>query len=181
MPINSLEDLVFALLNEIGLGISPDGTVYDQDTGIEIMFNNKHIKASIDPNNPAIPSDVYIIFDPIWDAKFMSVMLGYYLSKEEAYGNIQSAVVSEDIENIPAYNKDLDIKTRRSRVYVALTGNQKISSLYYYQRGLKYSDLILRMGNHPFADLSKFDSIPEECISITPMVTNLYPKENYNY
>ena len=181
MPINSLEDLIFALLNEIGLGIGLDGNVYDQDTGIELMCNGKHIKASIDPKNPAIPSDLYIIFDPVWDAKFMGIILGYYLAKEEAYGNIQSPVLSEDIENIPVYNKDLDIKTRRSRVYVALAGDIKISSMYYYQRGLKYSDLILRMGNHPYADLSKFDSIPEESISITPMVTNLYPKENYNY
>lgn len=180
MPINSLEDLVFALLTEIGLGINQNGLLVDLDTGIELMYNGRHIRASIDPNNPAIPSDLYAIFDPIWDNKFMSVMLGYYLSKEESYGNIQSPVVSEDIESAQYYNKEDNIKTRRSRVYLS-TGNKTISSNFYFQRGLKFSDLILRIGNHPFADLSRFDSIPEESISLAPMVTNVYPKDDFNY
>ena len=181
MPIRSLEDLVFALISEIGLGINQNGILYDQDNGIEIMYNGKHIRASVDANNPAIPSDIYAIFDPIWDNKFMNTMLGYYLAKEEAYGNIWSPVVSEEIESLQYYNKEDNIKTRRSRVYVSLGNNNKISSCFYFQKGLKYSDLILRIANHPYADLTKFDSIPEECISVAPMITNVYPKENYNY
>ena len=110
MPINSLEDLVYALLTEIGLFIDEEGVVVDQDTYKNIMYNGKVVRASINPKIPAIPSDIYAIFDPVWDNKFMSVMLGYYLRKEELLGNFQSSVMLEEIENIPFYNKDIDIK-----------------------------------------------------------------------
>lgn len=179
MPINSLEDLVYALLTEIGFSIDEStGLVYDLETDRDLIYMNKKVRASVNPDIPAIPSDIYAIFDPIWDNKFMSTVLGYYLKKEEAYGNFQSSVTSEEIENIPFYNKDIDIKTRRSRISVTITGVGKVFSNFYYQKGLKYSDLILRLGNHPCPDLSKFDSIPEEAISVVPMVTNVYPKES---
>ena len=39
MPINTLEDLVYALISEIGLGITPEGFLYDQDTQQILQYN----------------------------------------------------------------------------------------------------------------------------------------------
>lgn len=175
----SIEDLVFALINEIGLGIDQNGIVYDADNGQPILLNGRQIRASVDINRPIFPNDMYIVLDPVFDNKVMGFIFGYYLKKEEAMGNIDPLNISEDFEPIPFYNKG-DIKTRKSRVSVTLLNKGSVSSLYYYQKGLKYSDLILRLGGRDI-DLRMFDSLPEECISAIPLATNIYPKEEDNY
>lgn len=177
--IHSLEDLVFALLNEIGLGIDEYGLVYDTDNGNILSFNGRQIKASVDPMNPAIPTDLFVIFDPVFDNKIMSFMLGYYLSKEQEFGNLQVNTILEDLEPIQYYNKDDNIRTKRSRVTV-VTNSDKIASDYFYQKGLKYSDVILKVGRQP-KDLHMFDSIPEESITVNPIVTNVYPVDDSSY
>ena len=178
--LHTLEDLVFALLNEIGLNIDDYGIVYDTDTYNVLSFNGRQIKASTDPSNPAIPSDLFVVLDPVFDNKIMSFLLAYYLQKEQEYGNINVTTILEDLEPIQYYNKDDYIKTKRSRVTVVLADGTKIYSSYYYQKGLKYSDAILRVGGQP-RSLLRFDSIPEECITLIPAPTNIYPKEDIFY
>ena len=178
--INTLEDLVYALLNEIGLELDDYGIVHDSDSGAILSFNGRQIKASIDPNNPAIPTDLFVILDPVFDNKVMSFLLGYYLQKEQAYGNLNPLGMTEELEPIQYYNKDDNIKTKRSRITISLLGGEKVSSIFYYQRGLKYSDIILRLGGQQ-PDLHLFDSIPEECITLIPPATNNYPKDDDIY
>ena len=98
MPINSLEDLVYALLNEIGLGITPEGFLYDPDTNQVLQFGGKQIRTSINKASPAISTDLYAAFDPIFDNRFMGMMLGYYLHKEECNGNISPLSIFETIQ-----------------------------------------------------------------------------------
>lgn len=179
--IRTLEDLVFALINEIGLGIDQTGLVYDADNGQPLLLNGRQIRASVDANHPIYPNDMYIVLDPVFDNKVMSFLFGYYLKKEEAMGDLNPLSISEDFEPIPFYNKGEGIKTRKSRVSVVLLSKPIISSLYYYQKGLKYTDLILRLGGRTDIDLRLFDSLPEECISSVPIATNLYPKDEDNY
>ena len=178
--IRSLEDLVFALINEIGLGIDQNGLLYDTDTNMILSLNGRQIKASVDINNPVIPNDMFVILDPVFDNKVMSFLFAYYLKKEEAEGELNPLSISEDFEPIPFYYKSDGIKTRKSRVGVVLLGGQTIYSQYYYQKGLKYSDLILRVKRKDI-DLRMFDSLPEECISSVPIATNIYPKNDDMY
>ena len=176
MPINSLEDLVFALLNEIGLGIGPYGIVYDTDTGIELKCNGKLIVASVDPNKPAIPSDIYILFDPVFDGKLMNIVLAYYLEKSRAMGIFEPLTFAEEMEEVPGYAKEDTIKSKKTRMCVALR-NRKYFSKFYYQRGLKFSEIILDLGGFQNVDLTKFDSIPEEAINSNAIITNNYFNE----
>lgn len=168
--INILEDLVFHLINEIGIGINTNGFIYDQDNGQEIYYQGKQIKASIDPRNPALENDLYGLFDPVFDGKFMAMMLGYYLKKSEAQGLIEPISMTEQIAEIPYYNYLNPIKTRKTRVVVLCENHREYNSNFYYQKGLKYSDMILRIGGNYNIDLSKFDSIPEESIQQTQII-----------
>ena len=166
IQINSLEDLVFHLLNEIGLGINANGFVYDQDTEQEIYYNGKQIRASVDPRYPAIANDLYGLFDPVFDGKFMAMLLGYYLKKSEAQGELDPISVTEQIMETPSWSYLNPTKTRKTRVVVLCDNHQEYHSEYYYQKGLKFSDIILRIGgNH--INLWRFDSVPEEQIQVT--------------
>ena len=164
MPILTLEDLVFALLNEIGLGITPDGFLYDQDNGGVLQCGGFRIKASVDKFNPAIATDLYMAFDPVFDNKLMQFVLGYYLSKEEHEGTISPLSISEYTKDLPYYSTSDHIHTKMSGLTVVCNGGFKYMSDLYFQKGLKYADMILRIGNHPGCHLNIFDSIPEESI-----------------
>ncbi len=172
MPINSLEDLVFALINEIGLGIGPGGVLYDTDIGNELQCNGKRIVASVDPTKPAIPTDIFILFDPVFDGKLMNFILAYYLEKSRAMGIFEPLTFSEEIEVVPNYAREDTIKSKKTRVNVALR-NRKYCSKFYYQKGLKFSEIILKLGGFDI-DLTKFDSIPEETINSNAIITNNY-------
>lgn len=165
IQINILEELVYHLLNEIGLEINSNGFVYDLDTGQELYYNGKQIRASINPMFPALANDLYGLFDPVFDGKFMSMMLGYYLKKSEAQEIIHPISMTDQIAETPIWNNLNPVKTRKTRVVVLCEGHKEYYSEYYYQKGLKFSDMILRLGGHP-VNLWKFDSIPEEPIQI---------------
>ena len=178
MEIRSLEDLVYALLNEIGLSIGPRGVVYDSDTGIELQYDGKHIVASIDAHNPAIPTDIYAVFDPVFDGRFMVMMLGYYMNKSAANGYFEPLTMFEEIEEVPDYAKTDPIRSKRTREVVAVRVNEgytrKYYSKFYYQKGLKCSQAILNLGGYENVDLSMFDSLPDEVINSIAIITNNY-------
>ena len=102
----------------------------------------------------------------VFDNKMMQYMLGYYLSKEEQAGNISPLSVSEYSSEIPFYNKEDWIRSKMNGVTVVCNGGIKYISDLYFQKGLKFSDIILRIGGNPYCSLSKFDSLPEETIGV---------------
>lgn len=179
LNLNTLEDLIYILCSEIGLEISPQGILYDTDTYKELRCNGKSIIASVNPNKPAIPTDIYIVFDPVFDGKLMNFMLAYYLQKSAAMGVLEPLTFSEEMEDTPSYAKDDTIKTKRTRECVALR-NRKYYSRYYYQKGLKFSEIILDLGGYNI-DLTKFDSIPDEVINMNAIITNNYFNEKGGY
>ena len=181
MTINKLEDLVFALINEIGLVILPNGVVMDDDNGIEIRYEGKSIIASINPNRPAIPTDMFVIFDPVFDGRLMNIMMGYYLQKSAYMGTFNADSFYEEVEETPFYAKNDNIRTRRSRIAVVASTNgvrKTYYSNYYYQKGLKFSDIILKLGGYSDIDLSKFDSCPDEVINPNSIITNTYQSKD---
>ncbi len=170
VQLNTVEDLVYHLLNEIGLGINEQGFVYDQSTEKEILFQGKQIKASINPLYPAIPNDLYSIFDPVFDGKFMSMMLGYYLKKCEANGDLNPLSIADQTLDPAPHMIANPVKTKKTRVAVICEPRKEYVSEYYYQKGLKYSDMILRLGGLSICNLWMFDSIPEEPIQQTQVI-----------
>ena len=147
---NTKEDLIFALINEIGLSINGNNSLFDQDTGQVIYFGGKEIKCSINPNIPVYPSDIAVVFDPINDMKLMTTILGYYFEKERVMGEYYPITYS--------FN-DRD-KKKPSSIMVKLQTNDRgiieINSGAYNNKCLKLSDIILRMGGQD-CDLSNFD------------------------
>ena len=180
IQVNILEELVYHLLNEIGLGINQGGFVYDLDTEQELQYMGKQIRASVDPRFPALANDLYGLFDPVFDGKFMSMMLGYYLKKSEAQGIINPISMTEQIAESYPWQTQNPVKTRKTRVVVLCDNHREYNSEYYYQKGLKFSDMILRLGGNAI-NLWRFDSIPEEsiqgtCIQITPKTSSVNTK-----
>lgn len=166
MFINTLEDLVYSLLSEIELGITPDGYLYDVTTQQVLRCKDKLISASVNPQRPAISTDLTIAFDPVFDNKIMNYILGYYLQKSEAQGLLEPLTISEQAINNPRYNDFDFVRSKKSAIVVVCNNRITYTSNGYYQKGLKYSDVILRIGGDSTCDLSKFDSIPEEAISV---------------
>ena len=148
---NTKEDLIFALLNEIGLSIDNNNTLIDQDNnGERIYFGGKLIKCSLDPNRPVYNSEIAIVFDPVDDIRLMTTILAYYLEKERVLG-----------ESYPiAYGFNNKDKQGPSTISVKIQTHDRgiieVTSNLYYNKCLVISDVILRMGGQ-YSDLSNFD------------------------
>lgn len=146
--------LTYDLFNEIGLGIAPDGNVFDRDTGIMLLINDKFIKASINPEMPIYPGEYYATFD-IYDMGIMDKIFGYYLDKETSMGNI----------NVLSYWTEED-KGRYTPSGLAVKHAEDGSVTYtnrYYAKALKYSAMIMTLAGYN-VDLSAIDMVPEEVL-----------------
>lgn len=156
MKFETIEDLIFALINEIGLSITENGVIVDQDTMISLKFGDKEIKASVDINKPVYESEFVSVLDPLNNMKLMNMLLGYYLEKEKAIGNLEPLSFSTD-ELVKHGPTNVTVRCGSSKVSL-----YDVSSKYYNNRCLKFSDIILKLGNDRDVDLSNFDSIIEE-------------------
>ena len=146
--------LTYDLFNEIGLAIAPDGNVYDKDTGITLLINDKCIKASINPEMPIYPGEYYATFD-IYDVAIMDKIFGYYLDKETSMGNI----------NILSYWTEED-KGKFTPSGLALKHSDSGIVTYtnrYYAKALKYSAMIMSLAGYK-VNLSGLDIIPDEVL-----------------
>ena len=152
MPVqyNTIEDLIYALLMEIGLAIkSPEEILYDQDTMFVLTCGNKHIKASVDPNRPVFASQFTTLFDPL-NFKIMNFFLSYYISKEESVNNFKVTAFS-------FHDNGLRGADCKSCIRVKFLNGSTIESGYYNNKALKICDVILRIGGFN-VDLSNFDT-----------------------
>ena len=146
---NTKEDLIYALINEIGLSINENNSLFDQDNGQLIYFGGKEIKCSINPSNPVYASEIATVLDPFNDIKLMTTILAYYLEKERMMSDIYPITYSfNDRDKLGPSNMSVKIQTSN--------GMEEVTSNFYYNKCLKISDIILRMGGQ-FCDLSNFD------------------------
>lgn len=154
MPVkfNTVEELIYALINEIGLSIYND-ELYDQENYTKINMEGKSIKCSIDTSHPVYGSEYSIVLDPINNMNLMTLLMSYYFGKEEASGNF--TVLSYNFND-----NGLSGPHNQSSIRVKMVGNNIVESRYYYNRCLKFSDIILRLGGYN-PDLSNFDQIME--------------------
>ena len=159
----SYEDLIYALLTAIGLTINQEGYLADIDSRLVLQYGGKNIKASLNPLMPAIATDICEALDPVFDYKQMQFLLSYFLTKCEMNGEFNPLTMVEQVEDIPTYNDFKNRRSHRSR-QIVVCAEQQFTSEYYYQRGLKYTDIILQMSYMPITNLWQFDSLPEEGI-----------------
>lgn len=154
MPIrfNTIEELTYALLNEIGLSLTPDGIIYDQDTKNAITCANKQIKASINPTKPVYQSEFTVVFDPL-NFKIMNYFLSYYFNKEENLGEFK-------INAFGFLDNGLKGQDCKTNIRVKFAGGGVLESKYYNNKALKICDIILRLGGYD-PDLYNFDKVIE--------------------
>lgn len=162
MKFETVEDLIFALINEIGLSIKEGGIIVDQDTLIPLKFGDKDIKASVDVNKPVYESDYTVVLDPLNNMKLMNMLLGYYLEKEKASGNLEPITFSTD-EEFKRGPSNLTVRcgSAKTKLY-------DITTNFYNNKCLKFADIILRLGNERNIDLHNFDVIPEPVVTKPP-------------
>ena len=134
-----------AILDEIGIAIAPDNTLYDQDSLAPVQFQGKNIKYS-----STDPSQIYlgegdVLFDPMHNLRMITTMLGSYVDKEEQNGKEVLSMYDDYIK---------DSKTTSHSIKFA--DGQTVSSKYYRNRCLAICDNILEMANAN-CDLSQFD------------------------
>lgn len=148
-----LYDLNYELMNTIGLVLDGEDQLIDSDSRILIKYKDKPIKACIDPNYPVYLSEYNYILDPIdCDPKLMMMLWQYHLSKEEV-----------DIGRVPLTTVE-PFEDTKSYIQVKYSDGEVVTSERYWQKGLKYADIILRVDNaigdysiRGIRDLTNFD------------------------
>jgi hypothetical protein len=143
-----MNELVYKLLQEIGIDIDGNNILVDQDTQMVIYFNGKKVKYRLDGSPiPIGKNDIY--FDPINNVKLMNTLFLYYINKLQTldgiYYNIFYPVALQD---------------GSGKGYIEIKGpNTIIRSGLYFNDCLKYIDLLFRLSGEQFVDLSMYDSI----------------------
>lgn len=148
-----MNDLLYDLFMEIGLGINSDKVLYDQENGAPILFKEKYIKASID-GTPVFAGRNDILFEPDKNYSLMVCIFAYYLDKckESEDGDILQGYIAHYIED--------NLEKDKQRVVVKSVGRGLIESAFYYNIYLSYIDCIFRIAGY-YPDLSNFDIKPE--------------------
>lgn len=151
VTFDDVYEMFYHLFTEIGLGISNNQYLYDQDTGIELRFKDKYIKATVHP------IEIYagrndIVFDPARNYNLMVTLFGYYIDKEshDPDGD-KIGFIAQYIEN------EFASKERERQRVVVKTSRGDIASQYYYNIYLGYIECIFILSENFSVDLSNFD------------------------
>lgn len=140
-------EMFYHLFMEIGLGINNNNQyLYDQDTGVELQYKEKYIKATV------VPVPIYagrndIVFEPARNYHLMTTIMGYYIDKETANGN--------DIGFVAQYIDDNPDRTKQR--IVVKTSRGDICSDFYHNIYLGYIECIFKLSGSFDPDLSNFD------------------------
>lgn len=134
------------IMQEIGLDISQDHRVIDQDRGIMLEFNGKTVVA---PGAYGGPNTIE--FDPFNNKKMMNRFFGYFLEKHAE---------EEETSVMTYYNIDGE-DPEKSAIECKMSDMSKIRSGEYLRDSLKCTDIIMRLNGDPNPDLAKFDT-PQE-------------------
>lgn len=140
-----MKNLVYKIMNEIGLDIDDQNRIYDQDTGNIINFNQKALVYNFHYDiNPGFNE---ILFDPINNRNIMVNLFSYYLKKLEVIEN-RYFMAFYQVEN----------HNHKKAVEIKANVNEIIGSNYYANECLGYIELIFKLNNE-LLDLSSFDFV----------------------
>lgn len=150
MCFDNVYEMYYNLFIEIGLAINYNQYLYDKDTGIELRFKDKYIKATIQP------VEIYagrndIIFDPLNNYNLMITLLGYFIDK------VNSDEESQHIEFIAHYTEELK-EYEMQRVVIKTTSGD-IYSNYYKNVNFGYIECIFILSGNTNYDLRNLDQV----------------------
>lgn len=137
------------LLGEIGLDVTRDGHVIDQDTSEQIYFNQRALKVIDNPEQKLNRSE--IPFDPINDSKLMTRLFSHFNSKLEEDG-LPSVSIFYGVEPPDAEGKAvIEAKDTENKIY---------RSKPYMNDSLRTADVLLQIAGERDVDLHEYDAPP---------------------
>lgn len=148
MMFENVYDLIYNLLNEIGLSIDSNGYVYDQDSGIHLEAQGKKIKASVRPDIPCYAGQGEVVFDPLNNTRQIHTLLGYAIDKEMAT-NPEFNCISHYITETPM--------DKPTSITLKMIDGSLLSTPFYNNRCLKFIGGIFLIYGY-ITDLSNFDT-----------------------
>ena len=132
---NDQPEMIYNLLSEMELFINKEGYLCEQETGNELLYNDKHIKpATTSEEVYAGKNDVLLL--PWENYNLMTRLFSYYLQKLENEGSIR--VFANFIDDLKI---DENSKINKHRIVVR-TNTGDISSDYFYEIYLAYIQMI---------------------------------------
>ena len=146
IQFNDLGELIYNLLNSIGLSINASGYIYDQDTKVVIQDAGRVIKASVDPNAPCYAGQGEVVFDILGNVRLMTTLFGYAMDKASVYNGFDS--VSQFIDDIPG--------TKETALCIKMSDGTVKHSGFYVNKCLKYVAAIFLIDD-TMVDLKNFD------------------------
>ena len=146
--------LVSNLLYALGLSInSGNNSLIDQETGSNMQFEGKNIKATRDPSKPVYISETDIKLEPVnpKSGKLMKSLFGFFLNKEEELGEIPHPL-----------SYYFDDKTEddelRHRLVIKYSNGTYYYGNWYKNKCVGYCEAILSIdGSFPLMDFNIFD------------------------
>lgn len=152
-------EMYYYMFNTIGLSInSANQHLYDQDTQIELRFNDKYIKATV------LPIPIYagrndIVFDPSTNYNLMLNIFGYFIDKETASEDGDKiGYIAQSIEDELFVGKVGANDIKKQRLSVRTTRGDFFSN-YYFNIYLAYIEMIFILSGDFVPDLSNFDIV----------------------
>ena len=143
-------EMYYQLFVEIGLAINPSNQyLYDHDTGSELYFAGKHIKATVHPVNIYAGKND-IVFDPSRNYKLMVYLFGYFIDK-------RTMEDPDSIGYIAQYVEDENDLREKQRLVVKTKKFGYVASQYYRNPYLGYIECLFLLSGCP-VDLYNFDN-----------------------
>lgn len=142
------------IMREIGLEVSHDKRIIDQDTGANISFKGMDVVAP-----GAYCGRNAIEFDPYNNNKMMNLLFGYFLDKHSE----ESDVSVTTYYNVNSSDKD------KAAIECRMSDMSKIRSKDYTRDSLKCTDIILQLNGNENPDLTKYD-VPKEAPTVKKVV-----------
>lgn len=126
------------LIMEMGLELSSDGYLRDQETKNIIRYKEKYIKVSITPE-PAYAGSTDVILELHNSFDIIQKLFGYYLeyAQNTEDGDITGGIIAWFIDELPDKSKQ--------RVVLRTVNRGDISSDYYFNILLAFCDCIFKI------------------------------------
>ncbi len=149
-PDTKNEDINKLFLQEIGLDVTKDGHIIDQDTfnTIQIKKTDTVLKGFGEINKGSIE------LDPAKNSKHAKILFDYYINK---------LADNDEIEAFSSYNSYItDEEKAKGIIECKTSDNEVMKSGEYVNESLRYLDTIMQLNGDPTPDISKYDRTKEE-------------------
>lgn len=149
-PDTKNEDINKLFLQEVGLDVTEDGHIVDQDTfnTIQIKKTDTVFKGYGDQHKGSIE------LDPAKNSKHAKILFDYYVNK---------LADNDEIEAFSSYNSYITDEEKAKGIIECKSSNNEImKSGEYVNESLRYLDTIMRLNGDDDPDITKLDRTKEE-------------------